>query len=381
MKKFVLMIAAMLMMTFSSLAQQTTVEGSKFFENTYVGVSVGGQTNMTDLTGHQNWTVAPTGSLYLGKWVTPIFGFELNGDVLFHDGFNSRNKFVDGTYVGLAGRVNLNNVFHVYRGIPDRVEVIPFVGFGWLHGYGNGEFSGEHGNLPTRYAVGKNAFATKMGVDLAINLGKDRAWVLDIRPTVEYALSSKNIGYAHYAKNYGRVGLEVGFTYKFGYKNSIGQKTHNFTKAYTVAEYDAMVDELSNRKPEQIIAYKEVVKEIVKEVPVVEKTPVYIITQPYFTCASYELGPTADVVIDIVAEEMKSNNCPYTITGYASLEGAEKFNVELSKQRAQAVCDVLVKSGIDPNRLTVVAGGPTDKFGQSYESNRTVVIEHTNCCE
>lgn len=371
----------MLMMTFSSLAQQTTVEGSKFFENTYMGVSVGGQTNMTDLTGHQNWTVAPTGSLYFGKWLTPTFGLELNGDVLFHDGFSSRNKFVDGTYVGIAGRFNLNNAFHAYRGRPDAVEVIPFVGIGWLHGYGNGEFSGEHGNLPTRYVVGKNALATKMGIDLSINLDKNYAWSLNVRPTVEYALASRKIGYPHYDKNYGRVGLEVGFTYKFGYKNSIGQRTHNFTPAYTVAQYDAMVDELSNREPEVVYVVQETVKEIVKEIPVVEKMPVYILTQPYFNCASYELGPTADVVVDIIANEMNSNSCPYTITGYASLEGAEQFNVELSKQRAQSVYDVLVEAGINPDRLTVVAGGPTDKFGDSYEMNRTVVIEHTNCNE
>ena len=43
MKKFILMFVAMFMMTMTTFAQQTTVEGSKFFDNTYVGVSVGGQ--------------------------------------------------------------------------------------------------------------------------------------------------------------------------------------------------------------------------------------------------------------------------------------------------------------------------------------------------
>ena len=366
---------AMLMMTFSSAAQQTTVEGSKFFQNTYVGVSVGGQVGMNDLTGHQNWTVAPTGSLYLGKWLTPTFGLELNGDALFHDGFNSRNTFVDATYVGINARLNLNNVFHRYRGIPDRVEVIPFVGLGWLHAYGDGVLTGEHGNYPTSQALGRNIFATKMGVDLAINLGKERAWVLDIRPTVEYALSNHKIGYVQYNKNYGCVGLEVGFTYKFGYKNSTGTKVHNFTKAYTVQEYDDMVAELSNRQPERIVEVQEVIKEVqvVNEVPV--EMPVYLLTSPYFAQGKYNLDATADVVLDYLANDITTNNKTYTITGYASLEGAEAFNQQLSENRAKAVYDALVERGVEPTRLTVVAGGPTNKFSETvYELNRVVVV-------
>ena len=378
MKKFLLMIVAVLMMTFSSTAQQTTVEGSKFFDNTYVGVSVGGQVGLNDITGHNNWTVAPTGSLYFGKWLTPIFGLELNGDVLLHDGFNSRNTFVDATYVGLNGRVNLNNVFHRYRGVPDRVEVIPFVGFGWLHAYGNGSYTTH--NLPTIYGVGRNVFATKMGIDLAINLGKERAWVLDIRPTVEYALTGGYVSgtLPRYDIRNGRLGLEVGFTYKFGHKNSVGTKTHNFTKAYTVKEYNDMVEELSNRQPERIVEVQEVVREVVREVEVPVQVPTYILTQPYFSFNSTNVDPTANVALDNIIKEINSNDVNYVITGYASLEGVEHYNVELSERRAQAVYEILVNGGVNPERLTIVAGGPTDKFGTNYESNRTVTIQRVN---
>ncbi len=374
MKKFIFMMIAALMMTFSSAAQQTTVEGSKFFNNTYFGVSVGGQVGMDDMTGHQNWTVAPTGSLYFGKWLTPVFGLELNGDALFHDGFNSRNRFVDATYVGLNGRVNLNNVFHVYRGLPDRVEVIPFVGLGWLHTYGNGTLVGGHGNYPSSQAIGENALATKMGVDLAINLGASRAFALNVRPTVEYALSNHTIGYPHFDKRFGRVGLEVGFTYKFGYKNSTGATTHNFTKAYTVKEYNDMVNELSTRCPDTVYVNRDVVREVVTQVNVPVETPVYVISSPYFAQGKYSLDPTAEVVLDMLAKEMMSNNNTYTITGYASLEGAETYNMQLSEYRAKAVYDALVERGVEPNRLTTVAGGATDKFGALYELNRTVVV-------
>lgn len=369
------MIIAVLMMGFTATANvQTTVEGSNFFDNTYAGVSVGGQVGMNDLTGHQNWTVSPTGSLYFGKWLTPVFGLELNGDALFHDGFNTRNRFVDATYVGLNGRINLNNVFHVYRGQPDVVEVIPFVGLGWLHTYGDGVLMGTHGNLPASQAIGLNALATKMGVDLAINVGKERAWAIDVRPTVEYALSNHKIGYPHFNKNFGRVGLEVGFTYKFGYKNSTGTKTHNFTKAYTVQEYNNMVSELSSREPDTVYVVNNVVRDVVREVPMTVEKPVYLVTSPYFAQSKYTLDPTADVVLDMLAEQITNNCNTYTITGYASLEGEETYNQQLSENRANAVYNALVNRGVDSSRLTVVAGGPTDKFGKSYELNRTVTV-------
>lgn len=370
------MIIAALMITFTAAAQQTTVEGSRFFDNTYVGVNVGGQVGMSDFTGHQNWTVSPMSGVYLGKWLTPTFGVELNGDVLFHDGFNSRNTFVDATYLGVDARLNLNNVFHKYRGVSDRIEVMPFVGFGWLHSYGDGINMSQHGNTPTK-AFSRNILATKMGVDLGFNLGNDRAWAINVRPNVMYALSSKKIGYSHYNKNLGRVGVEVGFTYRFGHKNSVGEKTHNFTKTYTVAEYNAMVDELSARENTVYVTNEvEVIKEVIKEVKV--KMPVYLITQPYFNCAKYDIDPTADVILDNLVAQMNSNDKSYTITGYASLEGAEQFNTTLSENRAKAVYDALVDRGIDATRLIVVAGGATDKFGDSYESNRTVMIVENN---
>lgn len=363
--------------TTTMFAQQTTVEGSRFFDNTYVGISVGGQTGMKDIIGHNNWTVAPTGSLYFGKWITPVFGLEVNGDVLLHDGFSTRNVFVDATYVGFNARFNLNNIFHKYTGTPDQVEVIPFVGFGWLHAYGNGELTTH--NVPTVYGVGRNSFVTKMGIDVAINLNKQKSWVLDVRPTVEYALTGGyvNGSFPRYDVRNGRIGLEVGVTYKFGHKNSKGEKTHNFTKAYTVKEYEDMVAELSNVKPDTLILDQIVEVEVIKEVPV--ETVKQLLTAPYFNQGKYNLDPTANVILVALAQEMKNNNCPYTITGYASLEGEETYNQTLSLHRAEAVRDALVNLGVDSSRITVVGGGATDRFGEPYELNRTVVIEHTNC--
>ena len=57
-----------------------------------------------------------------------------------------------------------------------------------------------------------------------------------------------------------------------------------------------------------------------------------------------------------------------TVTGYASIEGSEASNLELSRARAQAVVDYL---GIDAE---VVAAGETTQFGADLASNRVVVL-------
>lgn len=375
MKKFIVTMVAMFAMVFASFAQQPTVEGSRVFDNTYIGVSVGGQVGMTDMIGHQNWTVAPYGSVYFGKWFTPVVGAEINADVLFHDGFSSRNKVVDATYLGAATRFNLNNLFHGYRGRPDRVEVIPFVGLGWVHTYGTGVM-GEHGNMPSHQFLGKNVFATKMGIDVAFNLGEKRSWVIDVRPTVMYALTGGAAEGIQFNVYNGRVGLEVGFTHKFGYKNSTGKRTNNFTRAYTVAEYDAMVEELTamakQAEPTVVTNEVEVVKEVVKEVAV--EKPVYLLNDAYFTQGKAVLDPTSDVMLNVLATEMIESGKEYVITGYASVEGEETFNKQLSYNRAEAVKNGLVERGVNADKLTVVGAGATDEFGYSYELNRKVVV-------
>ena len=93
------------------------------------------------------------GSLRLGKFVTPILGFELEGEV----GMANRDKFVDHTLVSANMLFNMNNVFHPYRGEPDLAEFVPFVGIGWHHTYGS---------------MITNNIASKFGMQVNFNVGK-----------------------------------------------------------------------------------------------------------------------------------------------------------------------------------------------------------------
>ncbi len=61
------------------------------------------------------------------------------------------------------------------------------------------------------------------------------------------------------------------------------------------------------------------------------------------------------------------------IEGYASPEGTAKYNKALSQRRAVAVRDYLVKQGVDPKRLDVVAYGEERlKFDASNETSRAL---------
>lgn len=69
-------------------------------------------------------------------------------------------------------------------------------------------------------------------------------------------------------------------------------------------------------------------------------------------------------------------NADKTVTsnGYASVEGNASYNVDLSRRRAEAVKNYLVKEGVAAKRISVKGNGATDQFGPSYKENRRVEV-------
>ena len=53
------------------------------------------------------------------------------------------------------------------------------------------------------------------------------------------------------------------------------------------------------------------------------------------------------------------------IEGYASAEGEQDYNLELSVNRAQAVRKYLITLGVDPSRLEVQGFGTSDPIGDN----------------
>lgn len=371
MKKFFMIFAAMLTFTAAAFAG-TPVETSKVFDNTYVSVNVGASGDITPSNwgyeGKSFWeSVRPTATLRFGKWVTPTFGVELQGEC----GFGTLNvpTFVDHTYVGANAMVNLNNLLCGYRGKADKVEFVPYAGIGWWHSYG----------------VVTNNIATQYGVKVNVNLGKSQAWQLNVVPQITYLLAGnaacQNVYQPHFDVQKSYVGLQVGVTYKF--KNQYG--THDFVlcnKKYTQLEMDEMnaeINRLRQANSDMASALKdcEARKNKVERVVVVEvkDRAVHYLPKVHFNIGSSELTADSEASLSEIAQVIKTSGEQWSILGYASEEGSAEFNEILSLERAKVVAEKLLEMGVNSEQLVVKGCGETTKFSTEYpQLNRVVEI-------
>ncbi len=355
MKKLVLFFAAAAMAV--SASAQVTVEGSKFTDNWYIGVQGGVATKTTQNRWLSN--LNPTFGVRLGKDITPVFGLVAEGNAYLNDrtqagpvhihardivgGHNTAFKFVN---ANLLGKVNVSNLFGGYKGEPRAFEVSALYGFGWLHGFGGFEGSG---NDPLA-----NGLTSKAALDFALNLGSAKALQIFVEPSINFT----NLNSFKYNIDNSAVQLIAGVVYKFGCSNG----THNFKLAQLrdQAEIDALnaqINELRNRKPEVV---EKVVEKIV-EAPVKE-VKVEDLVFVTFAQAKYNLTADAKKALDNIKE-----GSHVQIVGTASPEGNAEKNQILSQQRADSVKDYLQGRG-------VIVDEAVGKGVQGTTSNRLAIV-------
>lgn len=76
-----------------------------------------------------------------------------------------------------------------------------------------------------------------------------------------------------------------------------------------------------------------------------------------------------------LAELTAKEGCKLEITGYSSIAGPRRMNEALASVRANAVADFLKEQGIGADRINVVTGGETRRFGPKGALNRRVTVE------
>jgi len=86
-----------------------------------------------------------------------------------------------------------------------------------------------------------------------------------------------------------------------------------------------------------------------------------------FEFDSYVLKTSSYPTLDKVSQDLRDANGSITLEGHASSEGTEDYNMQLSKDRANAVKNYLVNSGVDANSVEVIGYGET----QPIASNAT----------
>ena len=359
MKKIILMLA--LFSAVLSANAQIATEDSKFVDNTYLTVNGG---LATPLAMDAVFPLNPTVGLAIGKWITPIYGVEVEGttwlgshvyggtDARVNMNANGNFNAFRGLYVGGNGLINITNAFKGYLGVPRTFETNAVVGIGWVHGFTP--------NTNDRY---NNSLGAKTGLDFAFNLGKTKAHTLSVRPAVLWDLSKPgtSVGSLAFNKQGAQLYLGVGYTYHF--KNSNGLRYH---KTYDVG---AMTSEI-NRLNEENDGLKKAIANRHQHHPnapkVIEKEKVMFVATQWvvqFAQGSAELTNEAKAVLDGI-----DNSLAVNVVGMASPEGTSEVNKKLSEERAKNVAAYLTNKGVKVNSWK----GNGVEIGNS--TNRLVII-------
>ena len=381
MKKLVLMLAAASMA--ASVSAQTVAE-SKTFDNIYVGINGG---VATKTTGHK-WLsdLDPNAGIRIGRYFTPVFGLAIEGNAYFSNKpWGSTGTVVRATNASLLGTVNLSNWFGGYKGEPRTFEVSALYGLGWMHVFTNNKA------FEAATSENRNRMTSKAALDFAFNFGSAKQFQFYVEPSINFAFlgqskskelvatgnalapvavadhqeygykAASQAGQPAYNINNSFVQLNAGLVYKFANSNG----THNFTivTPRDQAEIDALnaqINELRNRKPEVIT--KEVVKQVVKEVPSVKEFTVSDLVFVTFAQGKSALTNDAKAALNNVKEGVHVQ-----VVGTASPEGSKELNDRLSQARADVVANYLKGRG-------VIVDEATGKGVQGVTSNRLAVV-------
>jgi hypothetical protein len=347
MKKFVLIMAALFAAV--SMNAQVATENQKLFDNVYVGVEGG---VATPLNFKNLFPLNSAAGLKIGKELTPVFGLEAEGQVFFNDNKFVRwtDTFVKGTNVGINGTINVMNFLFGYKGTPRTFEVKTNTGLGWLHFWG----------------TSTNSLTAKTAVDINLNFGKTKAHTVFVSPGVYWNLNTWNK--IQLNKDKAQFAVFVGYLYHF--KTSNG--TRHF-KTYDIGALCSEIDRLNGEKTELTNKLNSMPKTNAGAVKKATETKAiqeikYVVETRYVTFAknSCELDSVARAELDKVEGIVN-------IYGYASPEGSETYNKELSQKRADEVAAYLrarnvgVKDvvgmgvvGITSNRIAIVHNADID---------------------
>ncbi len=354
------------------------VETNRFWSNWFV--SAGGGVNLYfgdhDKQVKFGKRLAPAVDVAIGKWFTPGIGVRfaysgLSVKGATQTGIHSTGEEVPGkggygywltkqkfNYFNfhLDAMFNVSNLLFGYN--PNRVySLSPYVGLGVMKTNDTPkatEIAGHFGLL--------NSFRLCDALDLN----------LDIRGTL---VSDAFDGEAYGRGGEGMISATVGLTYKF--------KKRGWDKAKTVVRIDnrainALRQQLADAEAENDRlkrALAEGNREKAKEI--VTKASANLVT---FQIGKATLSNEARANLGMMAEAIKSGDksVVYTITGYADAgTGSKRLNERLSKRRAEAVFNCLVKEfGVSESQLRVDhKGGVDNMFYDDPRLSRAVITK------
>jgi len=113
-----------------------------------------------------------------------------------------------------------------------------------------------------------------------------------------------------------------------------------------------------------ISARSEKIQAALKELGAKETDTEYLIELPgdiLFDFDKWSIREDAEETLSKVGEIIRASQYPVAISGHTDSKGAEAYNLELSKKRAEAVKQWLVnQAGIDPSRIETTGKGESE---------------------
>jgi len=391
-------------------------------------VSLGGDANL--LTAEQDGAISALkrikfgGTFSLGKWFTPDFGARIQvmggslrgfnyvtnrggyyvvhpnlvglGDILdypiggkfnvvngiatnpnysyVYDASGTQGFWQDFNYgtATLDLMANFTNLMRGYDTGHNRVDVIPFVGLGYIHAFNN--------NVTTPQF---NHFVVKIGVRVNLNLSNH--WAIYLEPQGN-ATSPEFDGYKGNAIGDGIVNVGLGVQYTF---------SKRFTTMHELAELTADEIDRLNKKindnryridnQQTIIEKQQNLLDRLQKccddnkgqvITQVVETADYLPEYVRFGLDSYRIELTEQRKIEEAADFLKKNpSSKLLIVGYADRKtGNPNYNYNLSQKRVNVVAAALKNLGVSDNRIISEWKGDKEQPFPQNEWNRVVVM-------
>ncbi|MCD7970849.1 MAG: OmpA family protein [Alistipes sp.] len=366
--------------TYERVTERGPYLTGKFFDNWFIGVAGGVNLYMSTGDVHKDFgsRLAPALDVSLGKWVTPSVGLRMQYSGLRAKGANkSQTIFTYGQgdhgyydkkfkYVSFHADFlwNLSNAIGGYN--ETRVwDFVPYVGFGFVQAK-----NVYHDHLKSR------EFAANMGLLNVVRLGEVIDLTLEVRYMMTKARFDRWVGSRSID---GMLSLTAGLSFNLGprggFKRPIAVAPANYTPYQQ--RISALENDLSNANDRISRLQRELDACNARPTPQPEVVTAPHTMSVFFTIGSAHITDTYMKNLESFAETIKAHpNQKYNVTGYCDAgTGSVRRNEELSRQRAEAVANVLVNNyGVNRSQLNVEGKGGVSKHVNNPALDRVVIV-------
>ncbi len=362
------------------------VEINSFWSNWFISAGGGAQIYFGDHDRQASFGDRLSGALDIavGKWFSPEIGVRLMYSGLSAKGATQKGHLAHSTGVDVPGKggngywlekskfnffnfqidamFNASNIIWGYN--EKRVyNLSPYVGLGVM----------RVSDKPAETAI-----AGHFGLLNSFRLTSCLDLNLDIRGTL---VNDDFDGEPGGRKGEGLLTATLGLTYKFS-PRGWNRGKNVIRTVYNTAEIKAMQEKLRQMSEENARLQEALAKGNKEEAQTIVKQ-IASSNLVVFPIGKSTLSNEARVNLGMLAEVIKKGDphSVYTITGYADEgTGSEELNRELSKERADAVYDCLVKEfGISQSQLRIdYKGGVDNMFYDDPRLSRAVITQESN---